>query len=252
MTDSRPRALATAGREVTAVYTALRADADPAHRAGWSDRLQQLVSFEILAGVGDLQDCTVLDAGCGAGDLYAFLRARGFRGRYTGIDLVPEAVAEAQARFPEATWIAGDLLTAPLEPHDYVLAAGLMDAETSQGGALVRALLERAFGLCRHAVAWNIFSTVTGPRHHVEPVDAALALCEALTPWFTLRRDYSPGHYTVYLYRREHFLTPAVLRLIGRVYLDAEFRARVKRAPEIVAREYGVTLRQLELLHAAL
>jgi SAM-dependent methyltransferase len=249
--------LDASGREIAALYAALRAEGDPAHRVGWATRLQQSACFEILAGLADLsaRPYSLLDAGCGTGDGYAFLRARGWRGTYTGVDLVAGSIAEAQARYPEATWLSGDLLALALPVHDYVFASGLFDVRTPDSPARLRAVLARAFGLCRRGLAWNMFSALPGERperFYVEPLGDLLAVCEALTPWFVLRHEYAPGHFTVYLYRREHFLTPALQAVIGRVYLDAAFRQALAQAPEQAARDYGVTLQQLELLEGLL
>jgi hypothetical protein len=75
-------------------------------------------------------------------------------------------------------------------------------------------MLERGFALCRRGLAWNMFSTLP-PQHaellYVEPVSDLLEVCRALTPWLVLRRDYAPNHFTIYLYRREHFITPGLL-----------------------------------------
>ncbi|HKZ83420.1 MAG TPA: class I SAM-dependent methyltransferase [Anaerolineae bacterium] len=245
----------SSAEQVAAVYEALRADDNPVHRVGWVSRLQQYTCFEILVGIADLSACSVLDAGCGTGDLYSFLRARGFHGTYTGIDLVASSIAEARVRYPDATWLTGDLLTTQLAAHDYVLASGLLDVRTPDSHERVRVLLHRGFGLCRRGMAWNMFS-ILPPEHserlYVEPLGDLLDVCNQITPWFTLRRDYSPGHFTLYLYRREHFVTPALQAVIGHVYVDADFRLELARAPEQVAQAYGLSFQQLKLLESLL
>jgi SAM-dependent methyltransferase len=249
------RRLDPPAQSLAAHYAALLADGDPAHRLGWSDRRQQLTAYEALAGVAELSACSILDAGCGTGDLYAFLRARGWTGPYTGVDLVEGSIAEARARFPEGKWLCGDLLAVPVPVHDYVLACGLFDVAVPDSAERLRTVLRRCWSLCRRGLAWNMFGVrpARAPeRQHIEPLDRLLALCAELTPWFVLRNDYAPGHFTVYLYRRAHFVTPALEAVIGRAFLDADFRARLAHDPESVAREYGVTLQQLAVLEPAL
>lgn len=51
---------------------------------------------------------SVVDAGCGPGHWTEFLRCRGVA--VEGVDLVPEFVASAQARFPDASFRVGSLL----------------------------------------------------------------------------------------------------------------------------------------------
>ena len=45
---------------------------------------------------------SILDVGCGYGDLFAFLRDRGWRGRYVGIDIVPALIEAGHSKYPGA------------------------------------------------------------------------------------------------------------------------------------------------------
>jgi len=62
---------------------------------GWRDEQDQQLRFEALAGIGDLNGKTLLDAGCGYGDLYPFLSERFKLSHYYGIDQIPELFEEA-------------------------------------------------------------------------------------------------------------------------------------------------------------
>ncbi len=53
----------------------------------------------------------ILDLGCGRGQLSAVLSAMG---PTTGVDLSDEAIAAARGRWPDVTWIAGDLFRTDL------------------------------------------------------------------------------------------------------------------------------------------
>ena len=57
---------------------------------GWKNRDSQQHRFEELAQIGDLRGCSVLDVGCGHGDLYPYLQERHGEFHYTGIDNVRE------------------------------------------------------------------------------------------------------------------------------------------------------------------
>src|SRR5262249_36207896 len=51
----------------------------------------------------------------GSGRIYKRLRCEGLAGRYTGVEMADYVIAENRARFPEATWIAGDGYELPVE-----------------------------------------------------------------------------------------------------------------------------------------
>jgi SAM-dependent methyltransferase len=233
----------------------LREQDDPSRQVGWMDRLQQLVAFEVLAGVGDL--CgpgapSVLDVGCGLGDFLRYLRGRGFAGRYTGVDLVPELVEAARSYHPRVTFIVADILDTELalEPHDYVVASGLFDYRTPDSAERLPRTVRRLFDLCRRGLAWNVLNVALADRddlYRVPPGDL-LALCEGLTPWFLVRGDYDAHAFNFYLYKRDHFVDDGLLCLVGRLFLDADARAQVAADPLRWAAEYGLTLQQLNVL----
>jgi len=64
----------------------------------WADAASQQRRFEVLAENADLTGRTILDVGCGLGDLWAFLQARGIRADYTGVDVLPSMMALARER----------------------------------------------------------------------------------------------------------------------------------------------------------
>jgi SAM-dependent methyltransferase len=61
---------------------------------------------------------TVLDAGCGVGWGSELLLAAGAR-RVTGVDLSPDAIANARARVPGARFLVGDLVALGLETAEF-------------------------------------------------------------------------------------------------------------------------------------
>src|ERR1700744_4888942 len=71
---------------------------------GWRERSDQLLRFEILAGIDDLNGRSVLDAGCGYADLYLYLKnCYPEFNTYYGIEQLPEMVSRAKERFPEVS-----------------------------------------------------------------------------------------------------------------------------------------------------
>jgi SAM-dependent methyltransferase len=240
--------------ELQRIYTALSLQADAVHRAGWHDRLQQSTYLAALVEIGVRDDSSILDVGCGQGDLYGFLGASGYSVQYTGVDLSPEMITSARERFPAADFILGDVLETDLDMHDFVLASGLFDYRTSDSPMRLRATLRRMLALARLGVAWNMFAVALPGRPDLyhEPLGNLLAFCDELTPHFTLRRDYDPSHFTVYLYKRDSFMTDGLVRLIGRLYLEPALRADVRQHPARYAQEYEITFKQLNVIAALL
>lgn len=176
---------------------------------GWNDAKKQKRRFEVLCDVGDIVNSSVLDAGCGFGDLYGFLRESGIAAQYTGVDAQPEFIAVAKERFPGARFECFDLNSAPPSRFparfDYVLASGLFGLDVGDNRAFREQMLERLFDGCARAVAANFVSSYVDYREdylaYTGPEEVVSFCMKSLTKKVVVRHDYFKFEFTVYLYR---------------------------------------------------
>lgn len=237
-------------QKLVAIYTRLNDEASPLRRIGYHDILQQQLYFEILTAIGIPSTASILDVGCGRGDLYAWLHQRGYRGRYIGVDLTPHLIAQAARRFPQVEFIAEDVLVADLPACDYALAAGPFDYRTPHSQERWRQIIARMFELARCGIAWNGIYSAPPERADlwIQPLPMVAEMCAQLSPYYTIRCDYDPPHFTAYVYRREHFISAGLQALIGRLYLHPEYAQQLQNDPQACAAEFGVSLQQLNII----
>ncbi|MEO6708097.1 MAG: methyltransferase domain-containing protein, partial [Planctomycetota bacterium] len=173
----------------------------------WGSRASQELRFSVLASIADLNGARVLDVGCGQGDLYAWLCARGIRCDYSGIDLSPEMVALARKRFPERSFEVGNLLdtSAVSAMHDYVLASGIFYLRAHQPEQYMQTMVERMFARCTRGLAFNSLSSwgegAPDPAEYRADPLRALAMARDLTRRVSLRHDYHPRDFTLLLHK---------------------------------------------------
>jgi len=174
---------------------------------GYGRRASQERRFCVVAELGDLHGASLLDVGCGFGDLLAWLRARGIQPRYTGLDLCAPMVERCRQRFPEgdAHFLSGDALSfQPEGTYDYVVASGLFGYAARDTRVRVRPTLERLFGMTRIGMAVNFLSAWAPARSrgrvYVQPADL-LQYALRLTPAVRLDHSYMPNDFTISLYR---------------------------------------------------
>ncbi len=135
----------------------------PENKAGWRSRRNQELRFQALAGIGDLQDKSILDLGCGLGCLYGYLKGKGWRGEYTGFDILDFMVKGARARFPEARFEKRDVLqTQPSEKWDYVFVNGVFNHKIKDNWAWIENMVARAFSCARKGMAFTMLNRETG------------------------------------------------------------------------------------------
>jgi SAM-dependent methyltransferase len=173
---------------------------------GWGSRDSQAKRFAVLSEVGKLNGSSVLDVGCGLGDLYAWMRRKRLRVRYTGVDITPEMVDKARARFPETQFRVCDLLDRlqPVVAHDYVLSSGIFTHRRASAFEFLEAMVRRMYDLSEKALAFNCLSMWAEAKergeYHADPLQV-VSLCRKVTPCVVLRHDYHPRDFTVYLYK---------------------------------------------------
>ena len=74
-------------------------------------------------------DASVLDLGCGFGDVLRFLRAEGHRGPFFGYDVAPNMIAEAlrlHGKGEDRQWRIGGR---PAETADFAIASGIFNVK---------------------------------------------------------------------------------------------------------------------------
>jgi SAM-dependent methyltransferase len=185
--------------------------AEDVNRVGWSSRSTQHARFKVLSEIGDLTTSSVLDVGCGVGDLHTFLCGAGFRGEYFGLDLLERNVSDANRRIGRKLCRKGDVIEMPGEQmFDYVLASGIFGLPHKDWNAIVTLTLLKMYKLCRRGLAANFLSIFAAPEndfsYHVDPSVIANICVNVLgTRSFVIRHDYSVKNndFTIYAYRAQ-------------------------------------------------
>ncbi|WP_426504137.1 class I SAM-dependent methyltransferase [Dactylosporangium sp. McL0621] len=132
-------------------------DGPPWRVAGWGSEALQRVRFEALTRAAGYAGGTVLDWGCGPGDLYFHLRRMNLPFQYTGVDLDPRMVERAAARgVPNVSRLP--LGAPPPGRHDYVFASGIFQFADPDDPLYYLDTLEQAYDISWRAVAANFLS----------------------------------------------------------------------------------------------
>jgi SAM-dependent methyltransferase len=164
--------------------------------------------FHFLLGAPEFASCaSLLDVGCGYGDLYQHLRLRGWQGRYVGVDIVPGLIEEGRRRYPEADLRLEDIqLSPPAERFDWVVSVHALTGATQHVDyyAHLEGMLRAMWSACDVGMSFNLFSPFADFQHplHFHPdIGRATAIVSTLSRRFVLRHDYMPFEYAYYVYK---------------------------------------------------
>ncbi len=162
-----------------------------------SSRTQRRRFAALVSMIGDVGQASLVDAGCGFGDLYLYLREQGASPKsYTGIDLCAPMVAEAKRR-TECTILQRDVLRQALPVADWYVASGSMNLLSRME---TRLFIQRCFEKSRKGFVFNLLEgrEREGEFSYWHPHEIR-EMCRAFTEKIEIKEGYLEGDFTVQL-----------------------------------------------------
>lgn len=171
---------------------------------GWSDNHSQAARFAAMCSIGDLEGVSVLDVGCGLGDLYAYCKDHYGHVDYAGIDINPRYEERARALYPDAHFEIADFSEYACGRFDYVFASGVFTVKIPDHKKIYFGQIEKMFACARKGVAFTMLNKDYHPDDEIYAaysVEEVRRFCLSLTANVVVLRDYLPHDFTVLLKR---------------------------------------------------
>ncbi len=171
---------------------------------GWRGSESQLKRFEVLAKIGDLNGASILDVGCGYGDLKAYLNQRFSDFSYMGIDQMPEFIAEAQSIYKndaKTIFYQSDFSTVHFPKVDYIFASGALGYRCADPDFYTD-MISKMFAATKIGLAFNLLDAACFPEDPLltgHDFDSILAFCRRLSPHVKAIRGYLKDDFTVFI-----------------------------------------------------
>jgi SAM-dependent methyltransferase len=220
MPASRRRALDRGSRaHLDEFYGAALDRFGPGHSMAvwWASRRVQERRFEVLAEAGPWQGARVADVGCGLGDLFGFLEARGLGVRYDGFDINARMLEAARAKHahPRARFLHRDVVARGFpRRYDYVVASGTFNVRVKRHAAYLRAAIAAMYAGCARAAVLNLLTPITpghpdaqlerrlyGDLFFHAPLEPLVRWCRPLARRLEVRTGYRDWDATLLLFR---------------------------------------------------
>lgn len=118
----------------------------------WHSRESQEVRFDQLVSLLPFDTQSIVDAGCGFGDLCGYIRSRGkYTLSYIGLDALDVMVNEASMRTKEPIYQC-DILADPLPEAEFYLCSGALNILTRHASTL---FLRRCYDASTRGIIFN-------------------------------------------------------------------------------------------------
>lgn len=178
----------------------------------WAAPETQVRRFEILADNVALQGRSLLDVGCGLGDLVSFLDKRGIEVDYTGVDIVEQMVARAKQLHPLRRFECENIFnnaraTGKAETNfkkfdffDIVFCSGALNLNLGNNLEFVKTALVAMLSHTRERLVVNMLHAriaVGQPQYFAYNPDSILAILQPLCTEVRLIDDYLPNDFTI-------------------------------------------------------
>ncbi len=175
----------------------------------------QLKRYHMLADIAsaeELDNSTVLDYGCGTGDFYRFLKRRGIRAKYTGVDINKNFIDLARKKYPECTFKVMNADDDQFESFfDYIFICGVFNLSVPGVDEDMKNALTTLFRHCNKGLALSALSTHTPVKdpelHFTSPEEMLKFSIENLSPAVSLRHDRIQNDFTLYIYTTYNEIT---------------------------------------------
>ena len=169
----------------------------------WS-KDRQSIRFGVLSEIGNLINCSILDVGCGFGDLYGFLIKKGLNIKYTGYDINPNLIKVARGIYPDIHFEVKDIEEEDIdERFDWVFASGVFNKKISDSKLWMQNMLIEMFKLSNKGVATDFISSYVDfedkGSYYVRP-EEIFSFSKTLSRRVVLRHDYMPFEFCAYIY----------------------------------------------------
>ncbi len=165
------------------------------------------IQHTVHASIGDLQDKTILDVGCGLAHYYQFLRNRGLRVNYVGYDIVEPFIETDRKRFPDARFEVRDISRDDIAHRpDYVVMCQVFNNRYSSvnNDEVVKTAIGKAFGAAAIGISIDLKTKYVNYEeeqlYYYSP-EEYFSFAKSLTPFVMLRHDYLPFDFTLFLYK---------------------------------------------------
>jgi len=171
---------------------------------GWgSKKGKQSLRFEILCQIGNLDNSSILDVGCGFGDLFGYLNTKKINVKYQGVDINSNLIKIGKTIYPNANLKVFDIERKKTsKKFDWVFFSGISSKGCTY--SYIKKIMTKMFDLSKKGIAMNFVGGIidfkTSDLFYSEP-GKIYSITKTLSNRVTIRHDYAPYEFTIYVYK---------------------------------------------------
>ena len=174
----------------------------------WTDEKAAEKRYKEIVADLDLEGKTILDIGCGFGDIIPFIEEKARHFEYKGVDIVPDFIETAKKRHSGYEFEVGDFYGNPGDrKYDIVMTSGTLNAKGYDVMEFRKKAIKIMFDHAKEAVVFNMAGNYPQPKskddgrvfyaNSVEVLEYSLTLTNKVI----FRHQYHDKDFTVVLFK---------------------------------------------------
>ncbi|HOJ49612.1 MAG TPA: class I SAM-dependent methyltransferase [Spirochaetota bacterium] len=175
----------------------------------WNSKESQLVRFRSLLRLGDFQNKSLLDVGCGIADLFFFLKENSFNIKYTGIEILKEFFDTAKIRlngYENINLINNDFFNHKFtNSYDFTICNGSLNLKEDDNYRLLFDFINKSISITNNAIGVTLLKEADGyikdeRLFHYDQKIVESLLNEMNIKNYKIFSDYADNDFTVLIY----------------------------------------------------
>jgi ubiquinone/menaquinone biosynthesis C-methylase UbiE len=169
---------------------------------GWPKGKQE-IRFQTMSEIGNLNNSSILDVGCGFGDYATYLQKKKKNIKYLGIDINPIFIEKAKEKNPNTSFKICDIEKQKIKKKfDWVFAIGI----TNKCGSYqyIENMLQEMFQISKKGIGMDFLSSYVDYKgkgdYHASP-ERILKIAKKISKRVIIRHDYLPYQFCVYIFK---------------------------------------------------
>lgn len=172
----------------------------------WWDYRSMAIRFRELVKDVPVDGKSIMDAGCGLGDLLPYLYAKSVNFRYTGYDRKEEFVEDARRHYEGHEFNVGDPFHNRLGLYDVVVSSGVMNGNVKDWMKKRQKMISNLFDQTGEVLAFNMAGGLKPMRADslIAYADAneIYGFCKTLTRHVELNTSYLDKDFTITMFKK--------------------------------------------------
>jgi SAM-dependent methyltransferase len=172
----------------------------------WWDYRSMAVRFRELVEDVPLDSKSILDAGCGMGDLLPYLYAKSANFKYLGVDKNKGFIDIARKRYEGHEFRYGNAFAEKIGTFDVVISSGVMNGNTQDWLVKRKQMIKDLWKQAGQVLAFNMAGGLRPIQHDslIAYADAQeiFEYCKTLSPRVILRCQYLDNDFTIVMFKK--------------------------------------------------